>query len=50
MRLELWVLSGAIEHDLNIELLRKIADKYTKLGIVPISYNQAELYMSGKDL
>ena len=41
---ELWVLNGILEYGFKEEILNKISKKYERIGIVPSSYHQAELY------
>ena len=41
---ELWVLNGILEYGFKEEILNKISKKYERIGIVPPSYHQAELY------
>jgi len=40
-----WVLRGALDHDLNLSLLVKIIEKYKLIDTVPLGYFQAELYL-----
>ena len=40
----LWVIQGVLDHSLSVELLKNIAGKYNKLGLVPNDYHYPEFY------
>ena len=41
---DLWIVKGFTLHDLNTTVLKEVASKYWKLGVVPQGYNQVEFY------
>ena len=44
--LRIWVISGVLEHGLEMGLLERIATRYALIKVVPIGYHQTELYQN----
>ena len=49
LKCQLWVTEGALDHDLDCDLLTEIAAKYKKLGMVPNGYLLPELFEPKKN-
>ena len=47
--LSIWVITGVLELGLSMDLLKIIAAKYAKIGLVPIGYHHFELYKNYVD-
>lgn len=41
----MWVLEGALEHFLCLDLLERVASKHAKIGTVPSGYYYPELFV-----
>ena len=40
---KLWAIEGAMLHDLDLDLLESVAQKYVSLGKAPLGYGYPEL-------
>ena len=48
LRCTLWVLDGALNHNIDRLALEQVAKKYGNLGLVPQGYQQPDLFMRDK--
>ena len=46
MKGQLWLLTGFIDQNLSLNKLQQVLKTYTKIGVVPVDYNQALLWQS----